>query len=192
VENTKKKLRRTLLKIRDSIPAELRKSKDRLIFEKVSELEEFRKAKTVMLFASFRTEVDTAQIIREALKNNKRVVLPRVETGIKQLKLYRIDSPEELEEGYMGIPEPPREMEREVSPGELDFILVPGVAFDEKGGRLGYGGGYYDRLINMIKTRPDIVAVAYEEQIVDNVPAERHDIMAGKIITDKRIIKCQG
>ncbi len=183
------KIRKEITRRRDSIPPEVRKAKDRMIGQRLTALDEYRRAGTVLLFASFRTEVDTEGIIKDALRRRKRVVLPKVDAVNKRLRLYRIIDAGELRPGFMGIPEPAVGEEREVPPEEVEFVMMPGVAFDERGGRLGYGGGYYDRLISGLKSRPPLVAVAYEEQIVREVPVTDHDIRVDKIVTDKRVIE---
>ncbi len=185
----KSRLRAEVIRRRDAIPLEVRKAKDRMIRERLSGLGEYRSAGTVMLFASFRTEVDTMPIIADALMQGKRVVLPKVESAKKELRLYNIKSVDELTPGVMGIPEPRAVEGREVAPEEIELIVMPGVAFDERGGRLGYGGGYYDRLIAGWRLRPPLVAVAYEEQVVGEVPVADHDIRVDKVVTDRRVIE---
>ena len=186
--DTKQAIRKKVIKLRDAIPPEVKKAGDRMIQERVFGLAEYRNAGTVMLFASFRTEVDTIPIIADALMQGKRVVLPKVDGAKKELRLYSIRSVDELIPGYMGIPEPGVVEGREVAPEELELIVMPGVAFDERGGRLGYGGGYYDRLIAGLRHRPPLVAVAYEEQVVREVPVADHDIRVDRIVTDRRVI----
>ncbi len=185
----KSRLRSEVIRKRDAIPLEVKKAKDRMIRERLSGLGEYRNAGTVMLFASFRTEVDTIPIIRDALMQGKRVVLPKVDSAKKELGLYNIRSVDELIPGFLGIPEPGVVEGRKVAPEELELIVMPGVAFDERGGRLGYGGGYYDRLGAGLRHRPPLVAVAYEEQVISEVPVADHDIRVDKIVTDRRVIE---
>ena len=182
-------LRKKMLNKRDSISPKLKSIKDKKIKEKLLNLTEYKNANILLLFASFRTEVETLEIILETLKKGKIVILPKVDRKHKKLILYKIDNINELQPGYMGILEPKPAADKKVSKEILDFILVPGVAFDENGGRIGYGGGYYDRLISNIKNRPPLVAVAYEEQIIKKVPLFKHDIKVDKIVTDTRIIE---
>jgi 5-formyltetrahydrofolate cyclo-ligase len=160
-----------------------------VIQERLTGLREYKESKTVLLFASFNSEVDTSGIIDDALQRGKRVVLPKVDTEKKILALYSIKTRTELKPGFKGIPEPESLPEREISPEEIDFILVPGVAFDEHGGRLGYGGGYYDKLLGSLNQKPHLVAIAFEEQIIERVPVSTHDIRIPKIVTDRRIIE---
>ncbi len=185
----KKELRRKIIQRRDRIPSEVRAIKDREIMDRIVSYKPFTEIGTVMLFASFRSEVNTFPIIEKALQRGKRVALPRVNRSERMLELYYIESMEQLETGYMGIKEPIVSPERIALAEDMEIIVLPGVAFDEQGGRLGYGGGYYDRLLDSLRKAPLLVAVAYEEQIVDEIPVEQHDRRVQVIITDKRVIE---
>ncbi|NOX21234.1 MAG: 5-formyltetrahydrofolate cyclo-ligase [Nitrospirae bacterium] len=187
--NAKAELRREILKRRDSIPEEVRAVKSKEIMERLIEYAPFRQAKTLLLFASFRSEIDTFPIIRHALQEGKRVLLPRVNRESQTLELYSISSLDDLVKGYMGIMEPDPERCSLSDAKGIDFILLPGAAFDLKGGRIGYGGGYYDRLLSSLERSTHLVAVAFEEQIVESVPCEEHDRRVHAIITDRRIIE---
>lgn len=137
-----------------------------------------------MFFASFRSEVDTIPMIRRALGDGKRVILPKV-NGDK-LELFEIRNfDSDVSPGAWGISEPCGSAP--VKLDELDVIIVPGAAFDEQGNRLGYGAGFYDKLLSAF-TKPT-VALAFEEQIVSKVPADPHDVPVRKIVTEKRIIE---
>lgn len=188
----KKIIRRDVLRRRDSIRPEERKRKDRLIMNRVFSLPEFGSAEVIFYFASFGSEVSTMPHIEEALKKGKRIVLPRVDNENRRLRLYEIHDTGEIKPGFMGIPEPyvPPERERDIN--EVDLVIMPGVAFDIYGNRLGYGGGYYDRLLSGLKKKVMLVAVAYEEQIVDSLPSEAHDVKVDLIVTEKRSIEISG
>lgn len=185
----KKVIRREVLRKRDEIPPELRSVKNTLIKQRFFSLPEFTDAKTVLFYASFRSEVETFSIIKESLNMNKRVVVPKVDRERHGLLLYEIKDMSELTAGFMGIPEPSLSEERLISIDNIDLIVVPGSAFDYSGNRLGYGGGYYDILLSEVHKKIPVVALAYEEQIVDSIPSEIHDIKVDMIITDKRLIK---
>ncbi|RMG70640.1 MAG: 5-formyltetrahydrofolate cyclo-ligase, partial [Nitrospirae bacterium] len=131
----------------------------------------------------------TFPLIEQALKEGKRVVLPVVNKEDRRLELYFLGSMEQLTDGYWGIKEPdPLRAERAHAEG-IELIVMPGVCFDHAGGRIGYGGGYYDRLISSFKKRPLLIGIAYEEQIVEYVPTEPHDHRVQAIITDRRILE---
>lgn len=187
----KSSIRKNVLALRDFLNPEDKREKDDSIFEKVISSPEYKRSKGVLLFASFRSEINTDKIILHSLEIGKVTVLPVVDREEKRLRLYRIEGMEDLKPGYIGIPEP-RSRTGEMSLRDMDFILVPGLAFDIKCARIGYGGGYYDKLLGSISDRPFLLAPAYEEQIVDDIPVEEHDIRMDMVLTEKRIIRCRG
>ena len=137
-----------------------------------------------MFFASFRSEVETIPMIRRALREGKRVILPKVKG--KELELFRIMNVDrDVSPGAWEIPEPAESVPAVID--DIDIIVVPGVAFDARGNRLGYGAGFYDKLLAAF-AKPTI-ALAFEMQIVPQVPADLHDIPIKKIVTEKRIIE---
>lgn len=187
----KEALRRELLKRRDAIPPEVRHTKNRLIHEKLLSVPEFNAAVLPLLFASFRTEVDTMPLIRFFLDALKPVVLPKVEKENYRLVLREIRSMEEIAPGYMGIPEPTViSDDRSRDLNEVGVALIPGAGFDSTGARIGYGGGYYDRLLTRLINDIPLISLAYEEQIVEEIPSESHDVKVNIIVTDRRIIRC--
>lgn len=166
------------------MPPEARREKSRKIEEKLFSLPEFQSAGAVMLFASFRSEVETDSIIRRALGAGKRVILPKVrgtELALFEIRDFRTD----VAPGAWGIPEPAESLPVQLN--DIDCIIVPGAAFDERGNRLGYGAGFYDKLLPAFAKAT--VALAFEEQIVSAVPADPHDVPIKLIVTEKRIIK---
>ena len=187
----KKSLRDVLLKKRDSIKPEEKKAKEAAIKKRLLALVDFKKAKSILFYASFRSEVNTISCIQYALKQKKKIALPLVDEKKRKLRLYKIKDVSELVAGYMGIPEPGITRGREVDIKDIDAVLVPGAGFDAKGNRLGYGFGYYDKLLSKSKRHITAIALAFEEQIVQKVPNEKHDIKIDKIITDERVINCK-
>lgn len=189
----KSNLRTELLKKRDAIPPEVRRAKDRLIRERLLALDEIKVANLIFFFASFRSEVDTLVSMGTLLAEGKRVVLPKVDRENHLLHLYEIKSIEELVPGYMGIPEPSvLSEERTITVNDIEAVVIPGAGFDEAGNRIGYGGGYYDRLLASIEKNIPVIAPAYEEQLAASVPSEPHDIRVDMIVTDRRVIRCTG
>ncbi len=182
-------IRKKILKKRDKISRDKKTIKDLSIKQRLFSLREFMDAKIVFFYASFRSEVETLSMIIESLKMGKRVVLPKVQRKGHRIMLYEIIDISELSLGDLGIPEPPFFKARSLSLDEVDIIVIPGVAFDYSGNRLGYGGGYYDMLLAQRQKKIPIVALAYEEQLVDKIPSETHDIRIDMIITDKRLIR---
>ena len=183
-------LRKELLRRRDQIPPEVRKAKNRMIQERLLSLDAFKNAGIIFFFASFRTEVDTMELIKTSLSAGKRAVLPKVDREKQELVLYEIRDFSDLVPGYMGIPEP-ASRETQVSINDVDLVIIPGAGFDVSGNRIGYGGGYYDRLLSGMQKPVPVIAPAYEEQIMDSIPSEPHDIKVQMIITDRRVIRCQ-
>ncbi|MBF0344162.1 MAG: 5-formyltetrahydrofolate cyclo-ligase [Nitrospirae bacterium] len=184
-------IRKLILRRRDTISAQDKKAKDIEIRNRLLTLKEFKSAKKVMFYASFRSEPETLTIIEEAIGLGKLIALPKVDMKEHRLDVYEIWSVDELASGCMNIPEPGVSESRRVTLHELghfDLIITPGAAFDASGGRLGYGGGFYDRLLSSMKNRPLLVALAYVEQLVDSIPMQPHDIRIDKIITDVGII----
>jgi len=182
-------IRKQILKKRDAISPDIKSVKDALIKQRLFDLPEFITAKTVFFYASFRSEVETLSTIKESLKIGKRVVLPRVDKKRHRLMLYEIKDISELSPMYMGIPEPSLFDKRLVRLDDIELVIIPGAAFDYSGNRLGYGGGYYDILLSKSKKKIPIIAIAYEEQLVDKIPSEMHDVKVDMIVTDKQVIR---
>jgi 5-formyltetrahydrofolate cyclo-ligase len=179
----KTSLRKQALEARDKLSPEARGSRSREIEKRLFSLPEFHAAGVIMFFASFRSEVETGSMIRKALASGKRVILPRVKG--KELALFEIkDADKDVSPGAWGIPEPAES--RPAMLTDIDLIITPGAAFDERGNRLGYGAGFYDRILPAFSGM--IIALAFEAQIVPEVPVDKHDVPVKKIVTEKRII----
>ena len=137
-----------------------------------------------MAYIGFGSELDTAVVVADALASGKELVLPRVERGSRSLGLHRVQDPDrELEQGVWGIRQP-RVQCPEAAPSRIEFVLVPGVAFTRRGDRLGYGGGFYDRLIRGLVPRPALVAGAFELQVVAELPMMETDQRVDRVITE--------
>jgi 5-formyltetrahydrofolate cyclo-ligase len=183
IKSLKASIRKQAAEARDGLSKEERQAMSREILERLFRLPEFIESTCLMFFASFRSEVDTLPMIRKALAEGKRVVLPRVRG--KDLALFEIrDFGTDVSPGAWGIPEPCERMP--VALDAIDLMLVPGLAFDEHGNRLGYGAGFYDRLLTVFSKMT--VGLVFEVQMVPTVPADRHDVAVKKIVTEKRVI----
>ena len=178
----KKELRSRILNLRDSLPLDLRKKYDEEIYKRVIESEYYKNSKTIFIFVSYKTEVDTRSIIKKALKDGKRIVVPKIKTKKDGILPIAIKDFNELSSGNYGILEPIED--NIIDKEEIDLILAPGVAFDKDGGRLGYGGGFYDRFIGSLNKKIPIVAIGYNVQIVDKVPRDEFDMNVNGIITN--------
>jgi 5-formyltetrahydrofolate cyclo-ligase len=181
----KREVRRQVLTRRDAAAPELRAAWSEAICRRVSATPEFAEAQTVLLFASFGSEVDTGPLLREALAQGKQLVLPRVDPVSRRLELRRVgDLDGDLAPGTWGIPEPVPERCPEVLLEAADFVLVPGVAFDRNLRRVGYGGGYYDGLLAAAQGHARAVAVAFSLQLVPEAPADDRDLPVPVLITE--------
>ena len=188
--NPKALLRKKILTKRDSLSFQEREEKSQRIMERILSLPEFFSARSLFIYADFRSEVMTRALMLRTLNKGKRVLVSKTEVQEKRLVLTDILDPErDLVPGYMGIPEPREGIIREIDPRELDLILTPCVGYDEEGNRLGYGGGYYDRLFASIRDDSQKIGVAFEVQIVPQVPSEPHDITIPIIVTEERVIR---
>ena len=182
----KRGLRRSVIEKRDALPASERETASGAIARAVMDLDEMQEATTVHLFASFGSEVDTRPIIEGLLETGRRPVLPVVIPGQWTLEHAAITSLSDLEPGFRDIPEPRASCPR-VGPDVIDLVIVPGVAFGRDCGRMGYGGGFYDRFLAACPAPR--VAVAFSLQIVDEVPRDEHDLPVHAIVTESEIIK---
>jgi 5-formyltetrahydrofolate cyclo-ligase len=193
----KQRLRKDFIKKRDSIHPEQKRIKEAAIEKRLFSLNEFREAGSILLYVSFRSEVNTMNYLEDVLSLGKTLILPRVDARHRSLRLFDVKNVAELSPGYMGILEPWTENAREVSLGSVDLVIIPGTGFDTLGSRIGYGGGYYDRLLSyeskqLAKVDKHImtIALAFEEQIGGTIPTEPHDIKVDMIVTEKRTIRC--
>ncbi|NPA40925.1 MAG: 5-formyltetrahydrofolate cyclo-ligase [Aquificae bacterium] len=180
---TKEELRRELLKKRKSLISDDRTRKDGAILEHLLSLEELRQADKVLLYCAIQGEPDLTPLMETLINSGKKVVLPRV-SG-KDLELIEVETPSCLVKGSFGIPEP--SFGKPVSPEEIDLAVVPGIAFDLRGYRIGFGKGYYDRLLKRVKAPK--VGVAYSFQVVECIPADSWDVPIDILITEKEVIR---
>lgn len=198
MEEKKRKIRQEFLKKRNNLSQDEIKSKSEKIEKELFSLPEFQRAKTVMFYVSFRSEVETEKMTRNALKLKKKIVIPVVHgekivvSEIKNLK-------KELTKGSFGIKEPKKEFRRRVNQKEIDLVVVPGVVFDKRGGRLGYGRGYYDRFLRsksiisrMSHSRQcALIGLAFDLQIARKIPLVKGDMKVDKIVTESGIVDCK-
>lgn len=148
-------------------------------------------ASKVAAYVAVRDELETRPFLDERFDRKRGVVLPRVDG--EDLQLWRVESWNEIEAGHFGILEPTAQLpkERLVVPSTVDLIVVPGLAFDERGGRLGYGKGHYDRLLPLLRPEVPRIGLCFEEQIVEEVPMEDHDVPMTHLATPERVVECQ-
>lgn len=181
---SKRKQRILMLKNIDS--AELER-KSNAIIEKLCATEEYLRARTIGVTIARYPEVDTQLFIEAAWKSGKQVVVPRCIPKTRQMDFRLITTFEDLESVYMDLQEPIIEITKSIDKDQIDLQIVPGVVFSEDGYRIGFGGGYYDRYLTDF--HGDSISLAFEVQIDEKVPVEKHDIPVGKIITENRVIQ---
>ncbi|MGN0430729.1 MAG: 5-formyltetrahydrofolate cyclo-ligase [Lachnospiraceae bacterium] len=179
---SKKEIRKRILAKRDALTYAERFRSEILVSERILGHQWYYKAESILLFASYGSEISTEEILQDALKRGKKVYLPRVEG--EDMEFYRISSKEELKEGYRGILEPDGTSERFVyGAGESDKVLMimPGAAFDIKRNRIGYGRGFYDRYL---ADKPGLytIAIGFDCQMVDCIAEEKTDIKPMQVI----------
>jgi 5-formyltetrahydrofolate cyclo-ligase len=189
IQARKRQLRRLILALRRGLPAAECLTRSRLVWDRIALLACYQRAHMVLGYMAFDHEVLTDGLIRQAMVSGKRIVLPVVQADRQQLALYAIeDFDRDLAPGYCGILEPRPQRARAVAPEALDLALVPGVAFDLRGGRLGFGAGFYDRLLGRLPGEVPKVGMAFDFQVIPRLPHQPHDVMLDAIVTDNRII----
>jgi len=181
-------LRRQKLSERMSASEGYIKSSSAAIRASLEKQPEFSSAGTVFVYVPVKKEVDTTGLINGLIASGKRVVVPVVDSVAKTMSASELKSMDELGDGHFGTLEPKGEFLRPVRPSEIDLSVIPGIAFDANGNRLGYGHGYYDRFL--AETDAPVVALAFDFQVVDDILGESHDVRVGKIITEKRVLEC--
>lgn len=191
----KQQIRKTILAAREQLPADVRAAHNALITERLLQMPEYKLAKTVLGYMNFGSEYASELWVAQVLADGKQLLLPRVNRHTNTLDLYRVDDPEgQLVSGLWGIREPVVERcERVNDINEVEFVLLPGIAFSPDGARLGYGGGFYDKLLAKFdarKARSVLVTAAFGLQMVDKIPQEETDVRIEWIVTEAETIKC--
>ena len=167
----------------------------RTICEKFVALPEYAAASAVMYYVDVRTEVRTRDFLATALSHGKKIIVPWChESG--ELELFRLQSMDDLAIGMYKILEPKSDLrlapDRQFPVGELDLVMVPGVAFTRDGARMGHGKGYYDKLLEHVRPDAPLVALAFECQLFPEIPTQEHDVFMDKIITEAAVYKARG
>lgn len=181
----KKELRHHVLQKRNALSQEQRERFSRQACHELLQCDRLSQAKVVMAFHPFGEELDILPFLEEARERGVEIWLPLTVPSQRRLVPYRYDGPQMLKQGVYGIWEPNPDLAEEGDCSRLDAILVPGVAFDRRGGRMGYGGGYYDRFLAALQHRPFLVGICFSIQVVDQVPMEPHDIRLDALVTEK-------
>lgn len=189
IRKTKEEIRNDIANRLAALADSAVEAKARQIEKRLFEFANFLEANVVLLYINSASEVNSRDIIKRCFDYNKIVILPAFNIDTYEMKFMKVDNLEtDLKLGPRGIFEPD-EMRCNVVPIEcIDIAIIPGTAFDEKGGRVGSGEGYYDRLIPKLSITTRKVALAFENQITQQIQMESHDKHVDIIITEKRII----
>ena len=190
ISDAKRSLRKEKLRWRSSLPAEEARLKSQRIADALKTLPEYASAKTVLFYVSAKpNEVDTHSLIRDALSNGVRVLVPVTDFDHNKLSVSEIKDMGELVPARFGLLEPDPDSLQPADPNEADVIIVPGVAFDRECRRVGFGGGYYDRLLS--RTHAATIALSYEGQFVEKVPTDSKDMPVDIIVTESRVYRAR-
>ncbi|MGB3649079.1 MAG: 5-formyltetrahydrofolate cyclo-ligase [Desulfobulbales bacterium] len=182
-------LRQKILGARDGLSDKVRQAKSISVMQNFWTLLGMQQWSTLFIYVNFRSEVETLELIKKCIYRDIRVAVPLVEaSAVRMIPLLIKDPEQDLVPGYYNIPEPDPKKSLRLEPGEIDAAVIPGSVFDIHGGRLGYGGGYYDRFLLNDAPQAKRIGLAFELQVVDNVPLEPHDQPLDILITEERIV----
>lgn len=190
MDESRHDLRKRILGARDRLSDNDRHEKSVSVMNNFLGLPELQQWTTLFMYVNFRSEVETVKLIRGLLRQQgMRVAVPLVDASAVSMIPLLIEDPEkDLAPGYYNIPEPDPRKSLWLKASEIDAAIIPGSVFDIHGGRLGYGGGYYDRFLSNDAPQARRIGFAFELQLVDKVPLEPHDQPLDILITEKRIV----
>ena len=191
ISAAKTAIRKTIIRKREALSDAKRDEKSLTVTQRVFELDEFKQSKAVLCFLSLPHEVQTDSIIWESFRLGKEVFVPLVNDRQGVLQVARIPSLDvEFVVRKYGVREPAPEVREIVSPSFVDFVIVPGLAFDVYGNRIGYGSGYYDKLLNELSRDIVSIGVGYDFQILDLIPHSDTDKSVQFVITETKTLRC--
>lgn len=179
----KKELRKIMKSKRKNLSKNEQELLNNEVFLKFTNSDYYKNSKNIFIFVSYNDEVDTHRIIRKALEDKKTISVPKVISQDEGMVAIEIHSLNDLEPGSYGILEPKKHC-KVVDPKTIDLAVIPGLAFDLNGGRIGYGGGFYDRFLMCVSDNCNKIALGYDFQIVKCVPMEPNDIRINGVITN--------
>ena len=189
VREKKQEIRNEIATFVNALSSDTLAAHTRIIEDRLFEFANFLESKIVMIYVNSENEVGTDAIVRRAYDFNKIVVLPAFNKAKSTMLPMKVDNPDkDLVTGPRGILEPDPARCKAVPLDCIDIAIIPGIAMDEKGGRIGSGNGYYDRLIPDLPVTTRKVGLVFEGQLVPQVPMESHDKYVDIIITEKRVI----
>lgn len=185
-------IRKKLLNLRKKQTKNTVLQKSRYVQKNLFNLQEYKTANTILFYISYNNEVHTHEMIQESINKGKTIAVPVIQNNNQTLTISKLSSWKNLTKGPYNILQPKKESIQKLNINDLDLIIIPGVGFDLKGHRIGHGTGYYDKLLkNFHHTPPPFIGLAFELQILEEIPVEQHDIPVNKIVTEKRVIICK-
>jgi 5-formyltetrahydrofolate cyclo-ligase len=186
-------VRKEILEKRKSQDPKIRAAQSRSIMRTLLSHKEFQKADRILIYLSKDGEVGTDNLLGRAFELGKRVCVPVVDRENDELRISELPGPDtSFQLGAFGVREPAEEDLNFVPPDQIDLVVTPGLAFDRRGGRIGYGKGYYDRLLSRLGSQVPRIALAFDFQVLDTVPQNKNDIRVDAIITEKSTMNCSG
>lgn len=193
-QETKARIRHETLERRDKLAPDQRAAASAAIRARLAALGAVRRARTLLGFAALPAEVQLDPLLIDAIERGTGVFLPYIERfSPPDLQIARVtDLDRDLVPARMGIREPDPARRRPARVDRLDLVIAPGVAFDPAGRRLGHGAGFYDRLLSRLRPGTPVIAVAFDTQVVDDLPEEPHDMRVDAIVTESRTIRASG
>lgn len=192
LDEAKQRLRRAGLAARRGLADAAERSRQAV--SRLVGLKEYQRSRSVLFYVSARSELETHDLVQQELADSKRQVLVPWCRG-NELELYRLRDWSELAVGAFGILEPDPSLraraERRGRIEEVDLVVVPGVAFDRRGGRIGHGQGYYDRLLGRSTGKTVLVGLCYAGQLMEEVPRADHDVLMDLVVTEEEAVRCE-
>ncbi len=186
-------IRKEILEKRKSQDPKSRAAQSRSIMRTLLSRKEFLKADKILIYLSKEGEVGTNDLLGRAFELGKRVCVPVVDRESDELCISELPGPDtSFRLGAFGVREPAEEDLNFMSPDQIDLVIAPGLAFDRRGGRIGYGKGYYDRLLSRLGSQVPRIALAFDFQVLDAVPQDESDVQVDAIITEKSAMNCSG
>lgn len=187
---SKSQLRKRVLNVRNNMSKEDVKKNSNAIMDKITSLDIYKHSKVVFIYMDFKNEVMTSNLIKRMLSEKKRVVIPYTDSINTVLIPSEITKESDLKQNSFGYYEPKSILPVNIE--EIDLVIVPGVVFDKNLNRIGFGKGYYDKILNRLKPSAKKIALAHDFQVLEDIPAEEHDVKMDMIITEKNIYPFTG
>ncbi|MFH1008434.1 MAG: 5-formyltetrahydrofolate cyclo-ligase [Candidatus Latescibacterota bacterium] len=190
IHGEKNGIRKKLLAQRRALSEEAVRECGEAIRRRLVGLPEYKDARVIHTYVSDKhNEADTWRLMSLALEEGKRILVPVTNVRNRRLDHSEIKSLDELEPSVFGLSEPRAECRRLVGAGEIDLVIVPGVAFDPWGNRIGFGGGYYDRFLSEVQAPK--IALAYSFQVLGEIKTDPHDVSMDRLVTEERVYDCR-